>query len=92
MGLLKTERTAMLFADNPDTWGARASTAESPQFVGRVIDALHRAPDRMQRSGKVWIAAELGLELGVKEDDGSPPVTRRDVLGGPWDYNPAVID
>ncbi len=92
MALLKTERTAELFKDYPTTWGARASIAESPEFIGRVVDALHKAPDRMDRSGKVWIAAELGQALGVKEDDGSEPVSRRDTLGGPWDYNPAVID
>jgi NAD(P)-dependent dehydrogenase (short-subunit alcohol dehydrogenase family) len=92
MGLLKTERTQELFRDHPGTWGARAQTAESPRFIGRVIDALHRAPDRMARSGKVWIAAELGLELGVLEDDGLPPRSRRADLGGPWAYNPAVID
>jgi len=91
MGLLRTERTLRLFRDHPDTWGLRAPTSESPAFVGRVIDALHRAPDRMERTGRVWIAAELGLELGVMEDDGSPPRSRRDLLGGPWSYNAAVI-
>jgi NAD(P)-dependent dehydrogenase (short-subunit alcohol dehydrogenase family) len=92
MALLKTERTQQLFIDHPDTWGVRAASAESPQFVGRVIDALHRAPDRMERSGKVWIAAELGQELGVLEDNGLQPQSRREMLGGPWSYNPAVID
>lgn len=92
MGLLKTERTAELFKDHPDSWGQRAATAESPRFIGRVIDALHRTPDRMARSGKVWIAAELGQALRVREDDGSVPRSRRDTLGAPWDYNPAIID
>jgi len=91
MALMKAERTEQLFRNQPEVFGERAKNAESPVFVGRVIDALSRAPDRMERSARVWIAAELGQELGVLEDNGSVPVSCRDSLGGPWDYNPAVI-
>lgn len=91
MALLRTERTEEMFRNKPEVFGERAKNAESPVFVGRVIDALSKAPDRMERSAKVWIAAELGKELGVLEDDGSEPVSCRDALGGPWDYNPAII-
>jgi NAD(P)-dependent dehydrogenase (short-subunit alcohol dehydrogenase family) len=44
MALLKTERNVGLFRDHPEIFGERASTAESPQFVGRVVDALSKAP------------------------------------------------
>jgi NAD(P)-dependent dehydrogenase (short-subunit alcohol dehydrogenase family) len=91
MALLKTERTLDVFEKSPEVFGERAKNAETPQFVGRVIDALHKAPDRMDRSGKVWIAAELGQALGVMEEGGRLPVSGRAVLGGPWEYNPAVI-
>lgn len=91
MALLKTERTMEMFENKPEVFGERAKNAESPRFVGRVIDALSKAPDRIERSAKVWIAAELGRELGVMEDDGSVPVSCREALGGPWDYNPAII-
>jgi len=91
MALLKTERTEEMFRNKPEVFGERAKKAESPVFVGRVIDALSKAPDRMERSAKVWIAAELGQELGVMEDNGSVPVSCREALGGPWDYNPAII-
>lgn len=91
MALLRTERTTRMFEEQPEVFGERAKNAESPLFVGRVIDALSKAPDRMGRSARVWIAAELGVELGVLEDDGSVPVSCRGALGGPWDYNPAVI-
>ncbi len=91
MALLRTERTEEMFRNQPDVFGDRAKNAESPLFIGRVIDALSKAPDRMERTAKVWIAAELGQELGVLEDDGSQPVSCRKPLGGPWDYNPAII-
>lgn len=91
MALLKTERTIRIFENQPEVFGERARSAESPLFVGRVIDALSRVPDRMDRSGKVWIAAELGQALGAREDDGSEPQSRRAMLGGPWQYNPAII-
>jgi len=91
MALLKTERTLQIFESQPEVFGERARNAESPLFVGRVIDALSKAPDRMDRSGKVWIAAELGQALGVREDDGCEPQSRRAMLGGPWEYNPAII-
>jgi NAD(P)-dependent dehydrogenase (short-subunit alcohol dehydrogenase family) len=92
MGLVKTELVQTYFEAYPDTWGKRVAETESPQFFGRVIDALQKAPDRMERSAKVWIAAELGLELGVKEDDGSDPVSKRGKFGGPLAYNPPILD
>lgn len=92
MGLVKTEQVQALFDAHPDTWGKREADVESPQFIGRVIDALQSAPDRMERSARVWIATELGLQLGVKEDDGSDPVSKRDKFGGPLEYNPPILD
>jgi NAD(P)-dependent dehydrogenase (short-subunit alcohol dehydrogenase family) len=89
MGLLSTERAQTYFDVDPKM-AKRKSEAESPKFIGRVVDALHRAPDRMERSAKVWIATELGLELGVKEDDGSDPVSKRSKFGGPLQYNAAI--
>lgn len=91
MGLVRTEQVQALFDSQPETWGSREAEAESPKFIGRVIDALQQTPDRMARSAKVWIATELGLELGVKEDDGSDPVSKRDRFGGPLVYNPPMI-
>ena len=89
MGLLSTERALTYFESDP-AMAQRKAEAESPKFIGRVVDALHRAPDRMERSAKVWIATELGLELGVKEIDGSDPVSKRSKFGGPLTYNPAI--
>jgi hypothetical protein len=35
--------------------------------------------------------AECELALVVWEDDGSLAKSRRDILGGLWDYDPAVV-
>ena len=50
------------------------SNSESPQFIGRVVAALYRDPRIMQRSGKVLVAAQVALELGVLDIDGRQPV------------------
>lgn len=47
--------------------------SESPEFIGRVIAALQRDPDLMQRSGTVQVAAQVALELGVVDMDGKQP-------------------
>ena len=92
MGLVKTERTQQVFDAEPDKYADMAATAESPEFGGRVIDALAKGENLLERTGKVWIAAELGEELGVKDVDGNQPPSHRAFLGGPADVNPAIIE
>ncbi|XRQ12848.1 SDR family NAD(P)-dependent oxidoreductase, partial [Actinomadura welshii] len=89
MGLLKTERTKALFEGAPDRYESFAATAESPEFSGRVIDALARDPALMERTGQVLIGAELGEELNVPDTDGTRPRSHRETLGAPPTYNKA---
>jgi dehydrogenase/reductase SDR family member 1 len=49
------------------------SNSESPEFSGRVIAALWRAPTLLQRSGQVLVAAAVATELGVADVDGKQP-------------------
>lgn len=49
------------------------SNSESPQFVGRVVAAMATAPNMIQRSGQVLIAAAVARELGVQDIDGTQP-------------------
>jgi NAD(P)-dependent dehydrogenase (short-subunit alcohol dehydrogenase family) len=49
------------------------SNSESPEFIGRVVAALARDPGLMARTGKVAIAAEVAVELGVTDVDGRQP-------------------
>ena len=50
------------------------SNSESPEFIGRVIAALSRAPDLIARSGKIIVAAQLARELNISDIDGKQPI------------------
>ncbi len=50
------------------------SNSESPEFIGRVIAALSRDPQRIERSGQVIVAAQLAQELNVPDIDGRRPI------------------
>lgn len=92
MGLLKTERSVKVFAEAPELYAEASAIAESPEFPGRVIDALYQASGLMKRSGKVYYAAELAEELGVRDIDSRQPPSPRVMLGSPTRYNPAEIN
>ncbi len=94
LGFVRTERNEPLFS-HPDAakgpYGAFLSNAETPEFVGRVVDALHRHPERMQHSGQVHIVAELAQAFGVHERDGRQPESSRDTLGAPPSPSDVVV-
>jgi NAD(P)-dependent dehydrogenase (short-subunit alcohol dehydrogenase family) len=91
MGFLRTERTEALFTSNDHRYAAMTQHAESAEFPGRVIAALAEKPDRMSYSGRVLIAAEAALELGVADVDGRQPPSHRPGLGSPPQYSAAVV-
>ncbi len=91
MGVLKTERLDAVMAADPEKYAAFFQMAESPEFTGRVIDALYRDKDLMEKTGQAFIGAEIGQELGVCDVDGSQPQSHREMLGGPLPYNPAIV-
>ena len=66
--------------------------AESPEFSGRVIDALARDPQLLSKSGKVWIGAELGLEYGVTDVDGRQPLSPRAFFGETTTFGDAIVE
>lgn len=92
MGLLLTERTRQVFEAEPEMYADLAETAEHPQFTGRVIDALYRDPQMMEKSGKVWIGAELGAEYGVTDINGREPPSHRAFFGETTTYGDAVVE
>jgi dehydrogenase/reductase SDR family protein 1 len=47
---------------------------ESSQFVGRAVAALSADPHVLAKSGQIVVAAELGVEYGFKDLDGTQPV------------------
>jgi dehydrogenase/reductase SDR family protein 1 len=68
-GLVRTER--VLEAAAQGAFSLEGS--ESPEFIGLVVAALAASPQTMRRSGQAIVAAELALELGVTDVDGSQP-------------------
>lgn len=53
------------------------ATAETPRFSGRAVLALFEDKEVLQRSGGSFTTAELGLDYGFTDLDGSqPPVIR----------------
>jgi hypothetical protein len=45
----------------------------------------------MDRSGRVWVGAELALEYGVKDIDGTQPPSYSRTLGKPRKFSDAVV-
>src|ERR1035441_1510889 len=49
------------------------TNSESPEFIGRVVAALHSDPRLFERSGSVIVAAQVARDLGVVDIDGRQP-------------------
>jgi NAD(P)-dependent dehydrogenase (short-subunit alcohol dehydrogenase family) len=49
------------------------SNSESPEFIGRVINALAHDPALMERTGMVLVAAEVAADFGISDVDGRKP-------------------
>ncbi len=91
MGPLATERTARAMAERPDQYTDFMANAETPEFTGRVIAALHGSEHRMAWSGRTLIGAEIATDLDITEDGGRRPPSYRDMLGAPRDAHPAIV-
>ena len=91
LGLLRTERTERVFKEKPEAYAKLEPIAEWPQFTGRVIAALYRDPERMAKSGRTFIGAELGAEYGILDIDGKAPVSHRPMFGDPREPHPAIV-
>lgn len=91
MGILRTERTLAGLARDPERYGDLAARTESAELTGRLVAALLSHPDRMRWTGRTVIGAELACELGVTDVDGAQPPSHREALGGPTEFNPAVV-
>ncbi|MCX2976660.1 SDR family NAD(P)-dependent oxidoreductase [Candidatus Marimicrobium litorale] len=92
MGLLLTERSLRVFEADPDKYADLMATAETPAFTGRIIDALALDPQRMDKSGQVWIGAELAQEYGITDMSGETPPSHRAFFGPPTTFGDAIVE
>lgn len=91
MGVLLTERMRAAFDGQPAALAAFAEHAETPQFTGRLIDALYRDPELPTLSGHTVIGAELAHRYDITDDGGRRPPSHRDTLGEPREPSSVVI-
>jgi NAD(P)-dependent dehydrogenase (short-subunit alcohol dehydrogenase family) len=86
LGLTFTERAERNLSRNP---AMKSQTVTDPnigssvEFPGRVIVALAKDPNIMQRSGGTFIGAEIAREYGVTDIDGNVPPSLRAKRGSP---------
>lgn len=83
-GLVGTERTLsnLARADVGSIQGL-GDYMESEYFSGRVIAAVHAAPDLMSFSGGTFYSTELAERFGVEDVEGGRPLSRRPLYEAP---------
>ena len=91
MGILLTERLRRSFGDNVEALAGFAEHAETPQFTGRLIDALFRDPEVAALSGHTVIAAELAGSYGLTDEGGRCPPSHREALGSPREPSTVIV-
>ncbi|MCB9635853.1 MAG: SDR family NAD(P)-dependent oxidoreductase [Sandaracinus sp.] len=72
-GIVRTERLSI----EPERLGYDPAGGESPTFSGRAVAALARDAGVMAKSGKPLVVAELAVEYGFTDVDGSQPKSLR---------------
>lgn len=84
MGLTFTERTRRTMKKFPERVSQmNVSMGTSPELPGRVIAALAKDLNVMERTGATCIAVELAREYGITDIDGKLAPSQRDTRGAP---------
>jgi NAD(P)-dependent dehydrogenase (short-subunit alcohol dehydrogenase family) len=91
MGMLMTERSKRAIEQHPDIYGQLAEMAETPEFTGHLIRALHDDPELMSLTGQTLIGAELADRYDLLDAGGKKPISHRPFLGDPRIAHPAVV-
>ena len=91
MGVLLTERLRQAFGENAEALAAFADHAETPEFTGRLIDALYRDPDLPDLSGHTLIGAELADRYAITDEGGRRPPSHREALGSPREPGTVIV-
>jgi NAD(P)-dependent dehydrogenase (short-subunit alcohol dehydrogenase family) len=82
-GIVKTERLqpAIDSGELPEEYLPLQSGMESPEFSGRIINAIDGSRSAMTYSGSSWWNSALAAELGVEDVDGTKPESYASFLG-----------
>nr|WP_277998564.1 SDR family NAD(P)-dependent oxidoreductase [Sphingomonas liriopis] len=91
MGPLRTEWSERTLTEHPEQYAAFMHDAETPEFNGRVIAAIHDDAGRAALNGQTLIAAEIAGRYGITEAGGRRPPSYRDRLGEPRIPHPAIV-
>jgi NAD(P)-dependent dehydrogenase (short-subunit alcohol dehydrogenase family) len=91
MGILLTEKFCRAFDGHPEALAETAKHAETPEFTGRLVDALYRDPALSELSGHTVIGAELATRYGITDVDGRQPPSHRAALGAPREPSAVVM-
>lgn len=91
MGPLRTERSERTLAEHPDQYAAFMADAETPEFNGRILAAIHDDPERDALNGQTLISAEIAERYGITEAGGRKPPSYRTMLGDPRIAHPAIV-
>ena len=91
MGPLLTERSARTLAEHPDQYAGFLAQAETPEFNGHIIHALHADPELAQFNGKTLISAEIAERYAITEEGDRKPPSYRAMLGEPRIPHPAIV-
>jgi hypothetical protein len=91
MGPLRTERSARTLAEHPDQYAEFMADAETPEFNGRILAAIHDDPARAELNGQTLISAEIAARYGITEEGGRRPPSYRAMLGEPRIPHPAIV-
>ena len=92
-GIVKSERLQPALDANllPPEYEALKPGMESPEFTGRILQAILENNKAQYLSGRSWWNSELGMELGVKDVDGHQPVSYAEMMGQPAEVNPVMV-
>ena len=91
MGPLLTERSARTLGEHPEQYEKFMADAETPEFNGRVIAAIHDDANRDELNGQTLITAEIAQRYGITEAEGRTPPSYRAMLGDPRIPHPAIV-
>ena len=91
MGPLRTERSMRTLGEHPEQYEAFMANAETPEFNGRIIAAIHDDPARAELNGQTLISAEIAERYGITEEGGRTPPSYRAMLGEPRIPHPAIV-